>query len=113
MLIPGESTTVTASEMTTAKIIGDALFEHYPGHLWAVNVDESAGMADIRNLALSGKYGYRMPIHVAYSASRLKAMSIMAGGEILERYRQRRGTIDASSIESLREDFAGNLQPDL
>ena len=49
-----------ANDLIMAKDMADTLNTHYPGHLWAVNVDGKQGMADIRNLALSGDWGHEL-----------------------------------------------------
>ncbi len=97
---------VTAHEMTTAKEMADTLHNAYPGHLWAVSVDR--GIADVRNLALSGQWGFRIPLPAVYSASEFKRDIVRAGGEILERYKMKRGRMDWDLYDELKTDVAGN-----
>lgn len=92
-----------ANDLILAKDMADTLNTHYPGHLWAVNVDGKQGMADIRNLALSGTWGYRLRTVTNYSASEFKKRVVRAGGEILERFKLRRGSADDAAIASLPE----------
>lgn len=94
-----------------AKEIADTLMQHYPGHLWAVNVTQ--GLANVLNLKLSGKWGFRIKLPAIYSASELKRQVILAGGELLERYRQRRGVVNEDALLCEPTDFAGNLTPEL
>lgn len=97
---------IAANEMTTAKDMADILHTAYPGHLWAVNVER--GVADVRNLALSGRWGFRLVLPAVYSASEFKRDVIRAGGEILERYKLRRGRMDWDKYDELKTDVAGN-----
>jgi hypothetical protein len=63
-------------------------------------------MADIRNLALSGQWGYRLKLADFYSASEWKADVLRAGGEILERFRVARAKA-SDAINTLPLDVAG------
>ena len=65
------------------------LNSHYPGYLWAVNVnsEESGGVIVIKNYSISYKYGYIL--HITKLDTKLKKV-LMAGGEILERARMAR-----------------------
>lgn len=103
----------TASDLMMAKEMAEALHQAYPGHLWAVTCDSATGMADIRNLMLSGNWGFRMHIRTHYSASYWKHKAIMAGGELLERYRLRRGKLDQDALAALPLDRVGNTIGDL
>lgn len=96
-----------------AKNMADLLHKTYPGHLWGVHVDGKQGIATIRNLALSGNMGCVLHLPKTYSASEFDARVKRYGGEILERYRQRRGTVNPDHIESMPTDFAGRLKADL
>ena len=104
---------VPVLDLTTAKIIGDALFEHYPKWLWAIHVRDD-GIAEIRNLNLSGHWHFDLDAKASHSASDLKTLSVRAGGEILERFRVARSK-DAglSKLEVLARDLSGNFRPDL
>lgn len=97
---------VSLYELNLAKQMAEALHQHYPGHLWGVCVSEKTGMADIRNLALSGQWGYRLKLKDHYSASEWKAEVVRAGGEILERFKVTRGRA-TDNINALPVDVAG------
>jgi hypothetical protein len=75
--------------MVMARTVAEKLNKHYPGHLWAV-VHRGARLI-IKNLYLSGEWGFVIHIPRIYSISSLGSMPSRAGGELLERYRQRRG----------------------
>jgi hypothetical protein len=72
-----------------------------------VNVDSTGGIASVYNLRLSGKWGFILKLRDIYGADGMKKV-IRAGGELLERYRMRRGTFDVDAYAGLRTDFAGN-----
>jgi len=102
-----------ANDLVTAKEMADALFTTYPGHLWAVSCDGKTGMADVRNLGLSGSWGFRMKLKEIYSGSSFRADVIRAGGELLERYQMSRGKFKVDEYSNLQTDFAGRLKVDL
>lgn len=102
-----------ANDIVMAKSMAEALHNAYPGHLWAVNCSGQTGMADIRNLALSGQWGFRLRLTDIYSASAFRKDVVMAGGELLERYRLSRGRLDIDQYSNLHGDFAGRLKADM
>ncbi len=103
---------VTANDMVMAKTMAETLHAAYPGHLWAVTCDGKSGMADVRNLYLSGNWGFRLKLHAIYSASEFKREVLRAGGELLERYRLRRGSFNMDQHASLKTNFAGHFEAD-
>lgn len=104
---------LAANDLVMAKTMADVLHTTYPGHLWAVTCDGKTGLADVRNLALSGNWGFRMKLDDIYSASQFMHMVKMAGGELLERYRLTRGKFDQDQYNALPTDHAGRLKADL
>jgi hypothetical protein len=103
-----ETAITVAHDHAVAKEMADALLAHYPGHLWAVSADSSTGMCDIRNLLLSGEWGYRLKLPKIYSASAFRADVIRAGGEILERFRLARGRFVEDQYAGLKTTFSGD-----
>jgi hypothetical protein len=97
----------TANDMVMAKQIGDTLHRAYPGHAWLVHVDGKQGIAIIRNMMLSAQWGYVLRLPEIYSASSLDFDTKRAGGEILERFRMRRGLFDPEQWASLPVDIRG------
>lgn len=82
-----------------AKEIGDTLVKRYPGHLWCVQP-----MGDgfsIKNLSISGAYGFYMHNNITYSASHLSKRAVLAGGELLERAGMRRGLFNGEFAQTL------------
>lgn len=97
-----------ANDMILAKEIADTLHDHYNGHLWGVQVSGVTGMADIFLISVSGNMGYRLKLKHIFSASDFKKDVIRAGGEILERFRLRRGRFDEAEFLQLKTNFAGD-----
>ena len=108
-----ENPQLTANDLVTAKTMAETLHQHYPGHLWAVTCDGATGMASVRNLALSGMWGFQLRLPATYTASDFKRRVVRAGGELLERFRVSRGALRPDEMASLRTDFSGNHKADL
>lgn len=102
-----------ANDIVMAKQMAEALHAAYPGHMWAVACDGQIGFADVRNLALSGNWGFRIKLDEIYSGSQFKRQVLMAGGELLERYRMSRGKFNQDQYQGLQTDFAGHFKADL
>jgi hypothetical protein len=113
-----EQGTTTGNDQTMAKIMAETLVDAYRAdgagnaHLWAVSFDSATGLAIIRNLLLSGEYGYVLKIPDIFSASSFIADVKRAGGEILERYRLGRGRFDQAQYAALKPNFAGHFEFD-
>jgi hypothetical protein len=96
---------VEGIDMQLALQISAALDKAYPGHQWAVHVNSKQRVIDIRNLAISGYYGFRVLMTrktkggVWYSPSHeeLTRGCIMGAGEILERAKLKRGAFDQNA----------------
>ena len=71
-------------EFALAKECTDMLQNHYPGYMWAVNINTEGGIAVVKNIDISQNYGY--VIHLIKLLNDPKRRKIVeAGGEILER----------------------------
>lgn len=98
-------------EMAWAKRIADCLDRHYPGYLWAVNVDLYGGMATIQSLQLSGEWGcYLKMSSITNDPSLAKVKQY--GGEILERHRVSRTGANADQLAALQRNRLGNILAD-
>lgn len=101
----------TQADMTLAKTVGDTLFKHYPNHLWGVHVTQ--GIISVKNLGLSGQWGFVLHITKIISATDLDDKLMRAGGEILERYKLSREKMNADRVQdklmALPTDFRGAL----
>lgn len=71
------------ADMHLAREIAETLHEHYPGHMWAVNI--KSGIIDIKNFYISDSYGMCLHYDKLGDATERKKKVIMAGGEFLER----------------------------
>ena len=100
---------LSAAGEVLAKNAADTLHKHYPGHLWAVHVDETGGVMTVFNLMLSGRWGFLLKIK-DIDPEMKKVMR--AGGELLERYRVKRGMFTPGSLRDVRKDFSGNKVAD-
>lgn len=81
-----------------AERIGQALSLHYPNHRWMVYVDRKAGHYHVKNLSLSGNWGYVMHPR---QFENIEKMALEIGGEMLERYniaRSRAGAEQAAEF---------------
>lgn len=101
---------VAASDMVLAKNMAELLHKHYPGHLWAVTCEN--GLATVRNMYLSGQWGFVIKVGQQYSISAFDKAIVRAGGELLERYRLQRGAFRDDQYSDIKTDIAGNLLAD-
>lgn len=106
---PEEAMHRNANDQNMAKTLCEVLQKHYPDHLWAVNVNGRTGIITIRDLYLSGQWGYVLKIGAVYSISSLERDAVHAGGEILERFRMSRAQFRADQYADRPTDFAGRL----
>lgn len=105
-----DSATSTLNDMLLAKQIAEKLMEHYPHpHLWAVTCEGRTGIATIKNMNLSGQYGYVLKLPKLYSASSLAKDVVRAGGEILERFGMNRGRFNEQQYAELATNHAGDF----
>lgn len=75
---------VEGQDVVLAKDAADTLNRHYPGHLWAVNVNSEGGVMIIKNMSISALYGMVLHLKNVYQDPTLR-MVIRAAGELLER----------------------------
>jgi hypothetical protein len=83
--------------MDKAKQIGEVLNHEYPGHMWVVSWQ--GGALVVKNLAISGHYGFILrddpdPKVLSHNA-------MLAGGELLERAKMFRGEWDGQFAKEL------------
>jgi len=97
------------ADIDTAKKIAERLDKNYPGYIWMVNADTSNNIATIQLGGVSGQFGFY--VHLDKLTAGLEQV-MRAGGEILERYKLRRGRRDDAEISGLVRDFAGRVISD-
>lgn len=103
---------IRANDRVLAKNMADTLHKAYPNHLWAVSVDSHGGVASVRNMRLSGNWGFMLKLNDVYQDPGLKCV-LRAGGEILERYRLSRRQFNQDHYGALETNCAGLFRPDL
>lgn len=102
-----EAPQLTAAELSLCKNVAESLNKHYPGHLWAVATPPNTGVVQVRDLSLSGEWGFMIRIPEIYSVSELDKMCMRYGGELLERYRVSRSRANQEQLAALKTDFSG------
>lgn len=93
---------LSACEEILCKNIAEHLHAKYPGHLWMVGSNQ--GIVEIRNLALSGRWGFVVHKDKIDPDYRLITR---AGGELLERFRVSRGRMRLTEMDSLERNISG------
>ncbi len=110
-----ESPQITANELNLIKRAAEDLHRTYPGYLWAAEID--GGFLTIRNLLLAGNWGFRVPLASMFSSSDWDKQIIMAGGEVLERYRMTRTKLNGGElmdrVAHMPTNFAGRHTADM
>lgn len=101
---------MTPTETVLAKRVLATLHQHYPGHVWGVEVD--GAMINVRNKRLVSEYGYRINT-LLHSDAGLDVEVMRAGGEVLERFRQRRGARNEDTIREQPRDLRGHFVPEM
>jgi len=96
-----------AQEHTIAKNVAEHLEKKYPGWLWAVHVMD--GVVGVKSMRLSGNWGFIL--HEDKIDNDYKSVTI-AGGEILERYRQSTNGFNQTKYNDLVMDHNGQLNGD-
>lgn len=92
---------VAALDYELARVMAEALHKAYPGHLWAVTCEGDKGIATVRNLMLAGNWAFVLHLNKIYSISDWEKTVIRAGGEMLERFRQRRGEANQDALAEI------------
>ena len=100
MLEITDNPNVATNDYVVAKNMADTLQQHYTGHLWAVTCQGEQGIATVRNLSLSGNWGFILHLKEIYGDPGMKCV-IRAGGEILERFRLARAKINEEKLLEL------------
>ena len=90
-----------------AKNVAETLEKKYPGWFWAVNVMD--GVVTVKSLRLSGNWGF--VIHADKIDNDYRIV-VMAGGEILERFRQKSGKFNNTLYNDLEMNTKGQLDGD-
>ncbi len=106
---PEEGSPVETADMILSKQAADLLQKHYPGHLWAVQVNSEGGVMVIKNWSISVSYGMVLHLKNVYQDPTLKRV-VQSGGELLERAHMARKSWDGSVANEL-EGAMNNHKP--
>ena len=102
--------TMELREIEMSNRMADLLHTKYTGYKWAVRVNLEGGVVTVLNLMLSGRWGFVIKLSEMMELG--DKPLIMAGGELLERYRLRRGALNEGEYMNLKLDHTGNHIPD-
>lgn len=97
---------IEAANKTIAKEVAECLNTHYPNHAWMVNANVETGIVEVRNLRLSGQWGFILHMDKLATDPSMKLV-IRAGGELLERYNVARSALTDTIANSIEYDFKG------
>ena len=95
------------SDHILAKNVAEVLDKKYPGWLWAVHSMD--GVVTVKSMLLSGNWGF--VLHANKIDNDYKTV-MRAGGEILERYNQKRGTFNQDIYNDLKINERNQLNGD-
>ena len=99
--------TFSLNDHILAGNVAEKLEQKYPGWLWAVRVID--GGVGVKSMRLSGNWGFIL--HADKIDNDYKVV-VNAGGEILERYRQKRSKFNEDRYMELEADNKGQLNGD-
>lgn len=100
-------TDATPEDMVMIRNTLDILNRHYPMHPWAVRTN--GGVLEVKNDGTSGRMGFAIPIPALSGDYGVFAAKVKrAGGELLERYRIRRGIAKGDDYAMMRRDIRGD-----
>jgi hypothetical protein len=86
------------------------LVQAYPGHMWAIQINQRGRMFNIFNHCFHDIWGYTIRAdEVEHDITRRRF--ITAGGELLERFGHPRGHFDVDLWAAMRKDAKGNCLP--
>lgn len=93
--------------------IVSTLDKHYPDWTgcWYITIDTHGGIVQVRNIALSGRMGFQLPI--TQIDPEYRVIWRMAG-ELLERYRiaRQRGLDIVDAVKNMKRDYRGEAEHD-
>lgn len=91
----------TPMDIEISKNISEILVKQYPGYLWAVSFSSFTGIGHVRCLNLSGEYGFVFK-DSDISADPSYKIPVRGAGEILERFKMRRGNINFDEVLDMK-----------
>ena len=94
----------TVEDTVMIKNVLTVLARHYPNHPWAVRID--GGILEVKNQGAHGTMGFALPVKNMVGDYSKKV--VLAGGELLERFRIRRGLAKPEDYALMRRNIRGD-----
>lgn len=104
---------------TLAKNILEVLDKHYPNYkgFWniVIRTDPTGGVVQVRNLLITGKYGFQIPITWLSNHDDLVKIIKDNGGQLLERYGLSRDwrADSETEVSNMKRDYKGEAVGDV
>lgn len=95
------------AEFDKAKYVAERLHQTYPGYRWMVNA--GGGVVNVLLGDSLSQWGFTVNYVKNYSSSDFDRKIDMFAGELLERYRLKRGAADQNQIDAAHRDIAGRI----
>jgi len=95
-----------------AHTLGCEFVRQYPGHGWQVEVDIRNGIANVFNMHISGRIGWRLKLGELREATFSRDV-MRIGGEMLARSGLSRGKFNEEAVMMVQRDFSGHAKVDL
>lgn len=92
-------------DLDLSTVILAKLWKHYPGWAWWVDIPPNQGVVVIKNLTINPQGKYGMCLHLKDIETRMNDVVRLAG-ELLERYRKRRGAMKDEDVPGIEQHFA-------
>lgn len=80
---------------------------HFPGHLWALQINQFGRVINVFNHALHDEWGYLIKLDEVEHRRTVGQMFLEAGGQILERFGLKPGRFDIAEYVKLKKDAKG------
>lgn len=100
-----------SSLVVVAKDGAETLNQHFPGHLWAIQINAKGRVFHVFNHALHDQWGYLIRADEVIHQGSIRRVFLKAGGEILERFGLKRGRLDPMAYAALPKDLKGRCIP--
>lgn len=85
-----------AADLIVCHQVNEILQKHYPNHLWAVGCNHEAGTVHVElpyqtRIQTRFPFGFLLHVSSMKNADEMEKKVMLAGGELLERYKLKRG----------------------
>ena len=97
-----------AADEELCRKVSEILNRHYPDHLWMVGADHHAGLIYVElpydTLIHVYNLGFKLHINKLGNAKSMQKKVMKAGGELLERYKLKRGRASENVLGLAKEN---------